>query len=113
MFLSPTRYSSRKRRTHGPNSSCLSINHLPDIAFESERCFDQQLRGHGQVHLSACKISVAEMGRKSGQQTLNVQPVPIPSDHAMHAKGVTQVVNPGLLSTRVRTDTGLLAKASK
>jgi hypothetical protein len=40
------------------------MNHLPDVAFESERCFRQQLRGHGQVHLGTGEINMAEVRGK-------------------------------------------------
>src|SRR5579864_280374 len=113
MFLSCTRYSSRKRRIHGPRSSCFSMNHLPDIAFEAERCFRQQLRGHGQVDLSASEIDVAEVRRKSRQQTLNVQPTSIPGDHAVHGKGVSQIVNAWLLASRCRPDADVMSELSK
>jgi hypothetical protein len=89
------------------------MNHLPNVAFEAQRCFYQQFRSHCQIDLSTGEINMPEVCGEPRQQTLNVQSISIPSNHAVHRERVPQIVNPWLPPTLCRPDTNMMSELPK
>src|SRR5215831_16925398 len=97
------RYSSKKRRTHGPSKPVSVMSHLlSGVAREAPGGFLQQSGGHAEIDLSAREVSMAQVDRELGEQLLDVGPLPVPGRQTMDGKAVTQVVQSRLIPRAVR-----------
>lgn len=71
---------------------------------ETLACQTEQLLGDGEIDERRVDVAVPEIRREVGQPALRVDPLPVPLEHPVDDKRVSQIVNAGPATARLRLE---------
>src|SRR5437867_13439328 len=101
MLRSPTRCSSRKRRTQEPRRLTSFTRFLHSITFKASAGLAQQFRRHREIALSSSNMDVAKVGGELWQELLHVSSRAIPRNQTVNGGGVAKVMKSWLIASSI------------